>query len=214
MEYTDATVEIYDMLRDTLYVDPVNPHQAVDFTSFIYEDNLYVVGGAVKENVFSNKIHTLNLQTGVWYAMEDEIPAEYCGRKNGVLIGDKVYFFGGYRTIPQWEVVSYDLQTGEWKHLCDLRGSVAYPGLASRGNLVYIFEGRDLQVYNVKTNTVEAYKIILSSEATEETEIGMESSGLFYSDDKLYIVGGCNRSGDLVTPSAAIYSVDVSRISR
>lgn len=39
MEYTDATVEIYDMLRDTLYVDPVNPHQAVDFTSFIYKEN-------------------------------------------------------------------------------------------------------------------------------------------------------------------------------
>lgn len=54
-DYTDEHMEIYDMKKDTLYTDPVNPHQAVNFTSFIYRDYLYVMGGAIKEKVFSDR---------------------------------------------------------------------------------------------------------------------------------------------------------------
>ena len=117
LEYTDATMEVYDLNKDTLYVDPVNPHQAVDFASFIYDECLYVMGGAVKEKMFSNQIHMLDLKRGVWYEQENTIPAEWCGRMNGILVGDKVYFFGGYRTAPMWFTVSYDLRTGKWQRL-------------------------------------------------------------------------------------------------
>lgn len=85
-------MEVYDLNKDTLYVDPVNPHQAVDFASFIYDECLYVMGGAVKEKMFSNQIHMLDLKRGVWYEQENTIPAEWCGRMNGILVGDKVYF--------------------------------------------------------------------------------------------------------------------------
>lgn len=213
IEYTDATVEIYDMDKDTLYVDPVNPHKAVDFTSFIYNDHLYVMGGAEKEKVFSDKIHTLDLKTGVWYELEDKIPAECRGRLNGILVGEKVYFVGGYRSTPLWTVTSYDLKTGEWKHLCNLKDGVAYPGLANSGSLIYIFEGNNLQVYNITTNAVDAYKIILGVDNSEGLDLNMENSGLYYLDKKLYLVGGCSRNGDLINPSSAIYSVDVSHIN-
>lgn len=204
IEFTDATMEIYDMVKDTLCVDPVNPHQAVDFTSFIYNDCLYVMGGAVKEGVFSDKVHTLDLKTGIWYELEDSIPAELCGRMNGILVGHKVYFFGGNRTTPMWTVTSYDLHTGEWQKLCDLKDSVSYPGLAANGNWIYIFENKNLQVYNVRMNTLHMYQFV---------DLNLESSGLFYSDGELYIVGGCIRDGIYITPHAGVYSVDVRKIS-
>lgn len=205
LEYTDATMEVYDLDKDTLYVDPVNPHQAVDFTSFIYNDCLYAMGGAVKEKVFSNKIHTLDLKQGVWYELANTIPAERCGRMNGIPVGDKVYFFGGYKTAPLWTVASYDLRTGEWQRLCDLKDGVAYPGLASHGDNIYIFENRNLQVYNIKTNTMRIYEL---------TTLNMESAGLFYWDNMLYIVGGCARQGIYVTPYNSVVAVDVSQINQ
>lgn len=203
LEYTDATMEIYDLEKDTLYIDPVNPHQAVDFTSFIYEDRLYVMGGAVKENVFSNKIHTLDLKRGVWYEQQDVIPASLCGRMNGIRVRDKVYFFGGYRTAPLWTVVSYDLQTGRWRRLCNLKDGVTYPGLAAHGDHIYIFENRNLQVYNIQTNTVRMYEL---------AGVDKENAGLFYWDNKLYIIGGCARQGIYVAPQKSVIAVDVNEI--
>lgn len=204
LEYTDATMEIYDLNKDTLYIDPVNPHQAVDFTSFIYEDCLYVMGGAVKEKVFSDKIHTLDLKRGVWYELEDTIPAGRCGRMNGIRVGNKVYFFGGYRTAPLWTAASYDLQTRQWRRLCNLKEGVAYPGLAAHGDCIYIFENRNLQVYNIKTDTIRMYEL---------AALNKENAGLFYWNNTLYIVGGCTRQGIYVAPHKRVIAVDVSRIS-
>lgn len=205
LEYTDATMEVYDLKKDTLYIDPVNPHQAVDFTSFIYNDCLYVMGGAVKEKVFSDKIHTLDLKRGVWYELENTIPPQWQGRMNGILVKDKVYFFGGNRTTPMWTAVSYNLQTGEWQQLCDLKDGVAYPGLASYGDYIYIFENRNLQVYNIKTDTIHIYEL---------PTLDIESAGLFYWDNTLYIVGGCMREGIYVSPYEDVIAVDVTQINR
>lgn len=204
LEYTDATMEIYDLDKDTLYVDPVNPHQAVDFTSFIYGDCLYAMGGAIKEKVFSNKIHTFDLKRGVWYELEDTIPAGRCGRMNGILVRDKVYFWGGYHTAPMWTAASYDLRTGKWQRLCDLKDGVSYPGLASDGSYIYIFENRNLQVYNIETDTVRIYEL---------AALDVENAGLFYWKNTLYIVGGCNRQGIYVTPLRGVIAVDVSQIN-
>lgn len=56
------------------------------------------MGGAIREKAYSNKIHTLDLKRGVWYELEGTLPAGRCGRMNGILVRDKVYFWGGYHT--------------------------------------------------------------------------------------------------------------------
>ena len=147
----------------------------------------------------------LDLKQGVWYEMEDTLPAERCGRMNGILVKDKVYFFGGNHAAPMWTAASYDLRTGERQQLCDLKDGVSYPGLASDGNNIYIFENRNLQVYNIPTNTMRIYEL---------ATLDMESAGLFYWDNTLYIVGGCTRQGIYVTPLRGVVSVDVSQINR
>jgi hypothetical protein len=70
------------------------------------------MGGAIREKAYSNKKHTLDLKRGVWYELEGTLPAGRgrCGRMNGILVGDKVYFWGGYHTAPMWTAASYDLR--------------------------------------------------------------------------------------------------------
>lgn len=85
------------MERDTLYVDWVNPHQAVKPATFIYDDCLYMMGGSVKERVYSDKVHTLDLKTGVWYDTGTD------GRcKTELFYADgKLYLVGGNQ-LPSW----------------------------------------------------------------------------------------------------------------
>lgn len=211
LEYTVPQIEVYDLDNDTLYVDWVNPHQAVDPATFIYDDCLYMMGGTVKENKFSGKVHVLDLKTGVWYDTGIIIPKERRDNMKCALIGHIVYFFGGRSTASKWKVRSYDLQTGEWNDLCDLKEKVSYPGVAVNGNLIYIYENATLQIYNIRTNLVDAYYF---------TE-GVDKSELFYADGKLYIVGGyqediadgCQQEQDLFIQPETVFSIDVSYIS-
>lgn len=200
-ELTDATLEIYDLVKDTLYVDPVNPHQAVNFTSVVYDNCLYVIGGSVKERVYADKIHALDLKTGCWYDMGG-VPQECRREMNGILVGHTVYFVGGRRSTPMWRMDSYDLLTGKWTQLTDLKEGVSHPALAAHGDLIYIYENNALQVYNSRTNSLMAYPI----------NLGLEGAGMFYWENKLYIVGGCSRQGIYVAPSREVYCIDVLKL--
>lgn len=207
IEYTEPRIEIYDMIKDTVYVDEVNPHQAANPITFVYDNCLYVMGGTIKKNKFSNKIHILDLKTGVWYDSGINIPKERRDNMKGVLVGDIVYFFGGNSINSMWGIRSYNLKTGEWNDLINLKEGVNYPGIAVNGNLIYIYENVTLQIYNVKTNELNAYYF---------TE-GLQNSGLFYAAGKLYIVGGYQQDSDItIDPntidSSSVLSVDVSHI--
>lgn len=202
VEYTEPRIEIYDMNKDTVYVDEVNPHQAADPITFVYDSCLYVMGGTVKKNKYSNKIHVLDLKTGVWYDSGINIPKERRDNARGALIGDIVYFFGGSSVASMWRIRSYNLKTGEWSDLVDLVEGVKSPGIASNGNLIYVYENSALQIYDVKRNEVSAYYF---------TE-GSENSGLFYADGKLYIVGGIQHDLDAAIEPTSVFSVDVSGI--
>lgn len=202
VEYTEPRIEIYDMDKDTVYVDEVNPHQAADPIIFIYDNCLYVMGGTVKKNKYSNKIHVWDLKTGVWYDTGINIPKERRDNMRGVLVGDNVYFFGGNSLASMWRIRSYSLKTGEWSDLASLVERVKCPGIAVNGNLIYIYENSSLQIYNVKTNEVNACYF---------TE-GSENSALFYADGKLYIVGGIQQDSESTIEATSVFSVDVDGI--
>lgn len=151
---------------DTSDVEALNPHQAVNFTSLVYNDCLYLIGGSISKNLYSDKVHALDLKTGIWYDM-GEVPQRYRKEMNGIAVGDNVYFWGGKRTDPMWEILSYNLLTGEWKFMDYLKDPVSYPALASNGNLIYIYENGALQVYNVKSNMVNIYRLPLKLERAD-----------------------------------------------
>ena len=99
--------------------------------------------------------------------------------------------------------------------MCDLKDGVSYPGLASDGSYIYIFENRNLQVYHierrrkatlptVETDTMRIYEL---------AALDVENTGLFYWRNTLYIVGGCNRQGIYVAPHRDVIAIDVSQIN-
>lgn len=217
LEYTEPRVEVYDMEKDTVYIDEVNPHQASDPIAFIYDDCLYVMGGTTKKSKFSGKVHLLDLKTGIWYDAGIDIPKERRDSMKGVLVGDVVYFFGGESAASKWRVRGYNLKTAVWSDLTSLKKGVTCPGVAVNGHLIYIYEDTVLQIYNTQTDTVKDYYF---------TE-GSNSSGLFYANGKIYIVGGYQQDDrspidnknfsdnpDSSIEPTSVFSVDVSHISQ
>lgn len=216
LEYTEPRIEIYDIDKDTVYIDEVNPHQASDPITFIYGDCLYVMGGTTKKNKFSDKVHLLDLKTGIWYDTGMDIPKERRDNMKGVLVGDVVYLFGGESVASKWMIRSYNLKTAVWSDLTSLKKDVTCPGIAVNGHLIYIYEDAVLQIYNTQTDTVKDYYF---------TE-GSNSSGLFYANGKIYIVGGYQQDDkspidnktfsdnqSSAIESTSVFSVDVSHIS-
>ena len=47
-EYLADKIEVYDTKNYTVKIDHTNPHQAVNFASVLYKDNLILLGGSTK----------------------------------------------------------------------------------------------------------------------------------------------------------------------
>lgn len=219
IEYLDENIEVYDLIRDTILIDKTNPHQAANFASFVYNDNLVVMGGSTKLNVneqkvYSDKVHFLNLKTGYWYELNNMPVAK---ETKGVLIGNTIYLVGGVNLKPLSEIETYNLETGEWKVVGKLFKGVERPGLAYNDNIIYIFDEGQIQTYNIVTRELNMYSIDLFQKSPE----------LFYANNKLYIVGGfvehessistadsSSENGNSVTPSIELYSVDLNEFQK
>lgn len=206
IEYLDETVEIYDIHRDTLLTDPVNPHQAASAAAFVYDDKLIVMGGSTYrvENgwqKYSDKIHMLDLKEGVWYEA-GKMPLGM--ETNGILVRHTVFLFGGYRQRTLSDMLTYDLITGLWRKRGKLWFSVGKAALARGGDKVYILENGVIQVYNLYTNEIKAYQI----------DLKLREGGLYCTDDKLIIVGGYSEGIDGKLGDAGVYEVRLSDFSR
>ena len=97
LEFTSPQLEVYDIEKDTVYVDKRIPHQAVNPITFIYNDCLYVMGGTVKKNKYSDKVHMLDLKTGVWYDAGIKIPKEWMDNIEGR------FGTGTYSLFDRWK---------------------------------------------------------------------------------------------------------------
>ena len=125
-------------------------------------------------------------------------------RMNGILVGDKVYFWGGYHTAPMWTAASYDLRTGEWRRLCDLKDGVSYPGLASDGSYIYI-----LRIATYRSTILKQIQCVYTNWLLWMWKM----QDFFYWRNTLYIVGGCNCQGIYVAPHRDVIAIDVSQIN-
>lgn len=207
-EYLDDTIEIYDIDKDSILVDNTNPHQAVNFASFIYEDNIIVIGGSTKvhpskRKEFTHKVHLLNLKTGYWYEM-DGIPVDHAKETKGVIIDNMIYLIGGSKGWPLKYINTYNVSTGEYKQDRVLPYGLERPAMAYKDTVIYIFESNKLHTYNIKTKELKLYPIDLPFAASE----------MFYKDEMLYILGGSYSNEGSSTPSDRLYCIDLSEFER
>jgi len=195
-------IEVYDLNTREVEIDKTNPHQSVNSASFSYNDNIIIMGGSVKKNkhdkkTFSDKVHVFDTKTGLWYDLTGmPSPKE----TSGVLIDDKIYLFGGYNNELLDDLESYDLKTGKWKAEGKLFDKIGKPAIASNGDdTVYFYSNGKLNLFNIKTRILKQYLI----------DLFIESSKMQYFENKLYLLGGYNGTRYEISPSSAVYSIDL-----
>jgi len=205
-EYLEAKIEVFDIKRDTILIDHTNPHQAVNFASFVYKDNIIVLGGSNRkksngEKIYTNQVHLYDLNTGNWYELYHMPEAK---ETTGILVKEKIYLFGGFNLTSLKEIESFNLVTGEWETEGMLFNETERPALCYHDNIIYIFEDRKIYTYNILSKELNEYLINLDLKYTK----------LHYSDRKLYILGGYYEDEVSITPSSDIFSIDISEFKK
>ena len=200
-EYLEDKIEVLDAESNTIKIDNTNPHQAADFASFTYKDNIIVMGGSIKKKrngfkKYSNKIHLYNLKSGYWYQL-DTMPSSK--EVSGVLIEDKIYLVGGFNKKPLDEIETFDLITQKWEKEGELFYGISKPAIASTNNVIYIFDDGRIHTYNILTKKLNEYLI----------DLYLSSAKLYFSNNKLYILGGYRKNNHSTYPSRGIFSIDI-----
>jgi len=204
-EYLENKIEIFDLDKKSITVDETNPHQAADFASFTYNDNLIVLGGSLKKKFnenkeYSNKFHLYNLKSGLWYELATMPIAK---EVNGVLIDDTIYLIGGFKDKPLNSIEKFNITTGKWIKEGELFYGISKPSIASNETIIYFFEGGKIFTYNTITKELNEYFI----------ELDIVGAQLFYSNNKLYILGGFKTTSYFILPKSGLFSIDINEFN-
>lgn len=205
-EFLDNKIEVFNLKTKTTTIDNTNPHQAINFASFVFNDNIIVMGGSIKmennKKIFSNKVHVYSLETGYWYQLKDMPTAKEI---TGILIKNKIYLIGGFNNESLTSIESFDLITGKWEKESELFDGISTPAITHKDNIIYIFNDGSISTYNINTKELNNYFIRLF----------LKSSKLFYANNKLYILGGYieDKADSSVSPSSKLYSIDIKEFN-
>ncbi|WP_369615107.1 carboxypeptidase-like regulatory domain-containing protein [Flavobacterium sp. CFS9] len=201
-EYLQDKIEVVDLDKKSIKTDKTNPHQAADFASFSYNDNIIVAGGSVKRDEndkkdFTDKMHLYNITSGYWYELPSMLTAK---ETTGILIDNKIYFIGGYNGKPLSQIETFDLTTEKWGFPGELFTPLERPAIAYNNNIIYFFEDRKIYTYELKTKQLKEFEIELES----------KRAAMYYNNNKLYILGGRIDNSYSQVPSSKVYSVDIN----
>jgi hypothetical protein len=204
-EYLDDKIEVIDLEKETVTIDNTNPHQAVNFASFTYKDNIIVVGGSIKlkkngVKEFSNKVHLYNIKTGLWYNLATMPVAK---EVNGVLMDNTIYLFGGFNNKTLSSMETYNIKTGKWKKEGELFKGMERPAITHNEEFIYIYDDGKIYTYNIKTKELNEYYINLNEKAAH----------LYYYNNKLYILGGFKYTNYSKVRSDNLFSIDLNEFN-
>ena len=205
-EFLADDIEILDLEANKLLVDHTNPHQAVNFGSFIYLDNAIFFGGSTKvfrngQKQYSDKVHLYNFESGLWYELKGMSRAK---ETNGVLIDDKVYMVGGFDQRPLKEIEVYDLNTEVSKIEGELFERMERPGITSSEGVIYIMENGKLLTYDTKLGILNEYLIASM----------VSSPLLLINKGFLFMLGGSITNRYSRKPSAKMIRINIQDIKR
>lgn len=200
-EYLGNNIEVFDINSNEIIVDHTNPHQAVNFAAFSFNDNIIVTGGSVRqkyngEKVYTNSSHIFNISSGKWYELA---PMKTPKEVNGILVKDIIYLIGGFNKTPLNTIESYNIKSGIWKHEPHLPFPMKRPSLAFYENIIYIFNEDKILTYNTENNVINTYKINLY----------LKNAQMHYYDNHLYLLGGNIEDEYTKTPSSNVYKINI-----
>ncbi len=200
-EYLENEIEVFDINKKTIAIDKTNPHTAANFASFIYKDNIIVMGGSIKktekgQKTFTDKVHMYNISSGLWYELKKMPVAK---EVKGVLIDDKIFTIGNNDNKSLSEIQSFDLTNETWKNEATLISHLENPAIAYNANDIYIFEDGKLSIYNTKSKQIKEYFV----------DLQLRDATMHFINNKLYIIGGYSFGEFMKKPSSKVYSISI-----
>lgn len=201
-EYLDATIEILDLDSGEITVDETNPHQAVNFSSYVHGANVFVLGGSTKKNRngtknYSNKVHLYKISEGFWYELDTMPTAK---ETSGLLVKDKLYVIGGYNEKPLTTIEYLDLNSEQWTAIGDLFYGISRPALAAHKHVIYIYNNGKFTTFNTISKELHEYFI----------NISVQNSRMHIWNGSIYLLGGLRITDREIAPSSKIYRIELS----
>ena len=201
-EYLDNTIEIFDLKTGETVIDEANPHQAVNFSSFVVGDELLVLGGSTKKNrngtrQYSDKVHLYKISEGLWYEV-DEMPT--AKETSGIRINDKIYLIGGYNNKPLSSIEQFNIPEKKWEQVGNMFFGMSNPALAHHNNTIYIYNNGKFCTFNTKTKELNEYFI----------EVELHNSEMHIADNSIFLIGGLRTTDREIAPTSNIYRIDLN----
>lgn len=203
LEYLDDGIDIFNIAKGSLISDGTNPHQAVNFASTVYKDNLIVMGGSIKKRaddskIYTNTAHLYNFSTGLWY----QLPKMTSSKEvNGIRVRDTLYLIGGVKKRPLDQIEAYNITSGKWSSSGTLFFPMGRPALVEHYGTIYIFENRRIMTFNTLNHKLKAYTI----------DLPLHGAQMAYHDNQLFIIGGYTNIDFTQKPSNGLYAIDISQ---
>ena len=202
----NATVEIFDLERDTVIVDPVYPHQAVHAAAVGYNGDLLVMGGSVRINrrrkkEFTENIHLFNFETGLWFDAGKMTSGK---ESSAALVGNKIYVIGGNDGNWLNTIESLNLLTGKWKTEARLSHTWKEPSIVSYGKVIYIYEKGKLFTFDVEKKEVTSYLV----------DLDLIGPVLHVWKEQLFILGGYDEYLYRKKPLDGCYKIDLVEFNK
>lgn len=201
-EYLHTDIDIFNINDQTITTDYTNPHQAVNPLSFIYNNNILLLGGAVKKLKNGNKhytdsAHMYTINTGLWYQLKAlPNPDLLCG----VLLEQNIYSFSNNADRSLTQTNTYNITSGTWSKIGNLPVCLKSPAITSQQDTLFILGDKTLLTYNTKTQLLNTYALNLELQAAK----------IHVYNNKLYIIGGFTENEFSRSPSSKVYCIDIN----
>jgi len=205
-EYLDEKVEVFNPISKKIEVDDTNPHQSVGVQTITYKGKMFTFGGSVKKKIngdkyYSQKVHSYDPKTGLWHLLAEIPIAE---ETSVSLIGDKVYFIGGFKKEKTNMIVSLNLANGKMKAEGKLFYDFSKPSVTKKDKTIYIFENSKLLTYNTETNELRDYRI----------DLPFYSSQIFVQKNDLLVLGGYKKDDFGTRAQQNFFKIDLAQLPK
>ena len=202
-ELLNNKIDVYDVKNDTLIIDNVMAHQAVNFASVKVDNKVLFFGGSTKKynngtKFFTNKVSMYNLSTGLWYEMD---PMPDAKEAPAILVDNKIYLIGGNKNHLLKSIDSFNLNDGKWTKEFELPIAMSRPSLAKKEHLIYIYENGIFYTFDTQEKVLKEYAI---------NNIFAFNGEIFIYNDFMYILGGIVDNKDL---SSEMYRFSLSEFN-
>ena len=171
-----------------------------------YDENLYLFGGSIDKNTFSNELWKYSINENIWYNIVTGYDTPTCSGHRMVTFKNYLILFGGYTMInKKWmcynNIYIYDCDKKMWNKIeCNNKPLARYQHAMCIVNNNLIING-GLDINDKQLNDMYSISInnIINNNSPEWIKINNNIPPLFghlmlFNEHKLYFFGGKNKS--------------------